>query len=61
MSSLILLSIVIFMSVVPVTLASRRAPRRTLRTLQILMFVAVLLWALACREWYPKLVPVEYW
>jgi hypothetical protein len=57
---LILLSIVIFTAVVPVTLASRPAPRRTLRLIQILTFIAVFLWALACRRWYPQLVPVEY-
>jgi hypothetical protein len=59
LAKLILLSIVFFMAVVPLALATRPAPKRTMRLIQILTFVAVLLWALACRRWYPQLVPVE--
>jgi hypothetical protein len=47
------------MAIVPIALATRPAPRRTLRIIQILTLVAVLLWALACRRWYPELVPAE--
>ena len=59
MASLIPLSIVFFMAIVPIALATRPAPRRTLRVIQVLTLVAVLLWALACRRWYPQLIPVE--
>ena len=59
MVSLIPLSIVLFMAIVPIALATRPAPRRTLRVLQVLTLVAVLLWALACRRWYPQLIPAE--
>jgi hypothetical protein len=59
MAKLIPLSIVLFMAIVPIALATRPAPRRTLRIIQILTLVAVLLWALACRRWYPELVPAE--
>jgi hypothetical protein len=59
MAKLILLSIMVYMTVVPVSLAQRPSPKRTMRTVQILTFVGVVIWALACRTWYPRLVPVE--
>jgi hypothetical protein len=58
-AKLILLGIVIYMTIVPATLAGRPGPRRTLKMIQWLTFVAVFVWALACRRCYPQLVPVE--
>jgi hypothetical protein len=59
MAKLILLSIMIYMTVLPVAVAQRPSPKRTLRNVQILTFVGVVLWALACRKYYPELVPIE--
>jgi hypothetical protein len=59
MAKLILLSIMIYMTVVPVMVSQRPSPKRTLRAIQILTLLGVLLWALACRKYYPELVPVE--
>jgi hypothetical protein len=59
MAKLIILSIVLYMSIFPVVMARRSSPKRTLRTIQIVTLVVVFLWALACRIWYPQLVPLE--
>jgi hypothetical protein len=59
LAKLILLSIVLFMSLVPVAVSTTKAPKRTLRIVQVLTLLAVFAWALACRECYPSLVPVE--
>jgi hypothetical protein len=59
MAKLIILSILLFMSIVPIALARRPSPKRTLRMIQIMTFFAVIAWALACRIWYPQLVPLE--
>lgn len=59
MAKLILLGILLYMTVIPVALAKRASPKRTMRTIQILTFIGVILWALACRHYYPVLVPRE--
>jgi hypothetical protein len=59
LSKLILLSIVAFMTIVPLAVSTTKAPRRALRLTQVATLLAVLVWALACRECYPRLVPVE--
>jgi hypothetical protein len=58
-AKLILLSIVLFTAGVPIMLSGRPAPRRTIRTIQFLTLVAAVLWAYACRAWYPQLVTIE--
>jgi hypothetical protein len=59
MAKLILLGILIYMTIVPVVLAQKPSPKRTMRSIQIMMFIGVIIWALACRRYYPQLVPVE--
>jgi hypothetical protein len=59
MEKLIVLSIVLFTAIVPLALASSKAPKRTIRRIQIWSLVAAFVWAYACRTWYPQLVPVE--
>ena len=59
MAKLILLSIVLFTVIVPIALSSRPSPKRALRNVQIATFVAVFIWAYACRVWYPQLVTFE--
>jgi hypothetical protein len=59
MAKLIILSILLFMSIYPAAMARRPSPKRTAKTVQIVTFVAVLVWAIACRIWYPQLVPLE--
>jgi hypothetical protein len=59
MAKLILLGILIYMTIIPLALARKPSPKRTMRTLQILTFIGVIIWALACRHYYPVLVPRE--
>jgi hypothetical protein len=58
-AKLIILSIVLFPSIVPAFLAATSQPRRWLKRIQIGMFFATILWAYYCRTWYPQLVWVE--
>jgi hypothetical protein len=59
LAKLILLSIVLFTTALPILLAGRPDPRRMVRLLQILTVIAAFIWAYACRTWYPQLVTVE--
>ena len=59
MSKLILLSIVIVSVVVPMMLASRKAPKRALRTSQIVTTLFIIVWACMCLYWYPRIVPID--
>jgi len=56
---LILLGIVLFTSILPVTLTASKNPRRAVKRIQIMTGIAVCIWAYLCRNWYPDLVPVE--
>jgi hypothetical protein len=58
-AKLIILSIVIFMIVVPMMMASTKSPKKALKRIQILLCVFAILWAIACRVWYPSLVPID--
>jgi hypothetical protein len=60
MAKLILLSIILYMTILPVYFAGKSSPKRRLKTIQTWLIVAVIVWAIACREWYPALVPVEF-
>ena len=60
MAKLILLSIVLYMTILPIYLAGKPAPKRRLKAIQTWLILAVIVWAIACREWYPALVPVEF-
>lgn len=59
MPKLILLSILLFTVGVPIVMAKRPAPHRSLRALQLWTVVAALAWAYACLTWYPQLVPID--
>jgi hypothetical protein len=59
MAKLILLSVVIVGIVVPIALSTRRAPKKTLRLVQVVCLGFVLVWAYLCITWYPQLVPVD--
>jgi hypothetical protein len=59
MAKLILLAILLYMTIVPVALAQKASPKRTLRNIQVMTFIAVIIWAVACRHYYPILVPRE--
>ncbi len=59
MAKLILLGIVLFTSILPVTVSASKNPRRTIKRIQIMTGIAVCIWAYLCRNWYPELVPVE--
>jgi hypothetical protein len=59
MAKLILLSIVLFTSILPALLCTTRSPTRALRWIHVLTIIAVFCWAYGCRVWYPQLVTVE--
>lgn len=59
MAKLILLSIVLVTVTVPMLLSTRKSPKRTLRTIQIISLVFVVIWAWMCLTIYPQLVPVD--
>jgi len=59
LAKLILLAIVFFTSIVPLAASSATNARLTIRRIQIWTVLAVLVWAYACRAWYPQLVHVE--
>jgi len=59
MAKLILLSIVLFTSIVPAMLCLSRRPERALRWVQVLTVIAAIVWAYCCRVWYPQLVTLE--
>ena len=59
MAKLILLGIVLFTTILPLLASSSSNPRRAVKWIQIVTFVAVLIWAYFCRTWYPALVPIE--
>ena len=58
MAKLILLSVVLVGFLVPISLSTRRAPRRALRQAQIAAAAFVIVWAYMCLTWYPQLVPL---
>jgi hypothetical protein len=59
MEKLILLSIILFTSIVPLVMSATPQPKRVLRGLQWATFIATFMWAYACRVWYPTLVNVD--
>ena len=59
MAKLILLSIVLVTVTIPMILSTRKSPKRTLRTIQIISLVFVVIWAWMCLTIYPQLVPVD--
>ncbi len=59
MAKLILLSIVLFTSILPALLSTSRSPEKAMRLIQILTVIAALIWAYACRVWYPQLVTLQ--
>jgi hypothetical protein len=59
MAKLIVLSIVLFMSIIPIVFSTTKSPQRVLRTIQWATFFVTLIWAWACRVWYPQLVTVD--
>lgn len=59
MAKLIILSIVLFMAIVPITASTKRSPKRALRSVQIMTFVVTIIWTYACRNWYPELVVID--
>ena len=59
MAKLILLSIVLVTVAIPMILATRKSPKKTLRTIQIISLVFVCIWAWMCLTIYPQIVPVD--
>jgi hypothetical protein len=59
MAKLIILSIIFFTVGVPIAMSTRPAPRRTVRTIQILTVVYIFIWAYMCLNWYPQLTPLD--
>jgi hypothetical protein len=58
-AKLILLSVVLVSMIIPIRLATRASPKRTLRRVQWTIVAFVFVWALLCIVWYPALVPLE--
>ena len=56
MVKMIPLSIVIATIVVPMFVAARPRPKRSVRIVQIIMTIVALVWAMLCLEVYPRYV-----
>ena len=59
MGKLIILSIVLVSFGLPIYLSTRPQPARTLKRMQGIMFLYILLWSYLCLHWYPILVPLK--
>jgi hypothetical protein len=59
MEKLILLSIILFTTIVPLATSAAKRPDRTLRKVQWATFVFTFVWAYCCRRWYPQLVNID--
>jgi hypothetical protein len=58
-AKLIILSIVLVSFAVPMWLAASAQPRRTLRRVQRIILVYIVVWAFLCLYWYPDLVSLQ--
>ncbi len=56
MAKLILLLLILFSVLVPVTVAESKVPRRTLKLLQYATVAMTFLWGYLCLVYYPQLV-----
>jgi hypothetical protein len=59
MVKLIPLSIVLASIIIPILLAEKPGPKKTVRTLQVTMAIVTLAWALLCLHVYPAYVLPE--
>jgi hypothetical protein len=59
MAKLILLSIILVNTGVPIWLSQRASPRRNLRYAVLLTTLFVVVWAYMCLKIYPQLVPLD--
>lgn len=59
MAKLITLVVILWSVLVPIAMCTRPAPKRVLRSIQILTFGVVVIWAYLCLAYYPQLVPVD--
>jgi hypothetical protein len=59
MAKLILLLLILFSTLVPLTVAGSKTPKRTIRNVQIATAVMTFVWAYLCLTYYPQLVSVD--
>jgi len=59
MPKLILLLVILWSVLVPIATCGRPAPKRVLRTIQILTFGVVVIWGYLCLTYYPQMVPID--
>ncbi len=59
MAKLILLSIILVNTGVPIWLSQRPSPRRNLRNAVLLTTLFVVFWGYMCLKIYPRLVPLD--
>jgi hypothetical protein len=59
MAKLILLSIILVNTGVPIWLSQRGSPRRSLRYAVLLTTLFVVFWGYMCLKIYPRLVPLD--
>ena len=59
MAKLIILSIVLMSFAVPIWFSTAPQPRRTIRRVQTIMLVYIVIWAIMCLRWYPDIVELK--
>jgi len=59
MPKLIILSVILVNTIIPIALSHMSAPRKWLPRSQLITTLYICLWAYMCMTWYPQLVPLD--
>jgi hypothetical protein len=59
MAKLILLLLILFSTLAPIAFCTSKAPKKTLRSLQVATVVMTFVWALLLLTYYPQMVTVD--
>ena len=59
MAKLILLSVLLASTGIPLVLSSSSNPRKALRRMQGYVVAVIIVWGFLCLHWYPTLVHIE--
>lgn len=59
MAKLIILSIVFMSFLIPIRYSTQPNPQKSLKRVQVILLIFIVVWSVLCLRWYPALVPLE--